>query len=218
MKRILFRICISLLLVPLLGHAQGTWDVGARFIPQATTFRYTQGIGPLYDFLKISAPYYFRVRTAQGVGATYNAFRNLHLGADLLYSLQGGGYEQRKTNLSYIKLPLWIGYHAAAKRKLVFTIQSGIEWSYLVSAKVKYADGAKENIKPSLTTISWGVPFAIGVKFRVLGAYYITILAYLYTDINSLSKTNRTFGVYNYSYPGLRISIDQPLNQLLKKK
>ena len=208
---------IGLLMILSVGHAQSKWELGIRFIPQSTTFRYNQGIGPLYDFLKVTAPYYSRIRTAQGVGVTYNYLPHLHLGADLLYSLQGGGYEHRKTNLNYLKLPLWIGYNSSIKRKLIFTVQSGVELSYLLRAKMKYEDGQNEDIRRYVKKASGGIPIAMGVKFKVLHSYFVHTQLYLYTDWNSISKTNSVFGVYNYVYPGFRISIDQNLDNLKRK-
>ncbi len=132
----------------------------------------------------------------------------------MLYSLQGGGYEQRKTNLDYLKLPLWIGYNSSRKRKIIFTVQSGIELSYLVSAKLKYPEGRTLDIYSYVNSTNWGIPFAIGAKFKVYRSYFLSTQLYVYSDINSLAKTNTVFGVYNYIYPGLRISIDRNLRTL----
>ncbi len=213
-----YTLAIGLLLSYSVGISQSRIEVGARFIPQATTFRYSQGADPLIDFLKVSAPYYFRVRTAQGFGFTYNPVQRIKLGVDLLYSLQGGGYEQRETNLNYLKIPFWLGYNSSAKRTIMFTIQSGIELSYLISGRVKNKDGESVNIKDYVNNISWGIPFAIGVRFKVHKTYYVTTQLYIYSDFNTLSKTNAVFGVYNYVYPGLRICIDQNLSVFNRKK
>ena len=93
-------IILLLLLFNAACFSQNKIELGVRCIPQATTFRYTlglPGVSPVLDYLKLS-PYYFRIRTAQGIGAIYNPVQRLRLGADLLYSLQGGGYKERKTN------------------------------------------------------------------------------------------------------------------------
>lgn len=218
MKSVLSILLLSVSLSSSLCYSQSKLEVGVRFIPQATTFRYTQGVGPIVDFLKASSPYYFRIRTAQGIGLTYNPIQRLRLGADLLYSLQGGGYEARKTNLNYLKLPLWFGYNSAANRRLIFTVQTGIELSYLVSAKMKYEDGEPVDIRHYLTKTSWGIPLAMGVKFKVYQSYLITTQLYLYSDLNTLAKTNTVFGAYNYIYPGLRICIDQNFDTFKRKK
>ncbi|MEO6230947.1 MAG: outer membrane beta-barrel protein [Ferruginibacter sp.] len=195
---------------------QSKVELGVRVILQRTTLRYTSGVGAAADFLKINAPYYSRWRTALGVGIVYNPLKKVRLGADLLYSLQGGGYEERKNNLNYIKLPLWIGYNASPNRKLIFSVQSGIELSYLVRAKIKYATGEKADIRQYVNKISLGIPFAMGVKFKVSSSCYLTTQVYLYTDVNTLSKNNKTFGAYNYIYPGLRIAIDRNLSNFKK--
>ncbi|MEO7991194.1 MAG: outer membrane beta-barrel protein [Chryseolinea sp.] len=193
-------------------------ELGLRFIPQATTFRYTQGVAPIIDFLKISAPYYFRVRTAQGIGILYNPVQRLRLGADLLYSMQGGGYEERKTNLNYLKIPMWIGFNAKSKHRIIFTVQSGIEFGFLISAKIKYSQGESVDIRHYVNKTSWGIPFAMGVKFKVHQTYYVTTQLYLYSDFNTIAKTNSALGAYNYVYPGLRICIDQNLSAFKIKK
>lgn len=217
MKSILSIATSGLILFSSVCYSQNKVEIGLRFIPQATTFRYTSGAGALSDFLKVNAPYYSRIRTAQGMGILYHPYKRLSLGADLLYSLQGGGYEQRGTNVNLLKLPLWIGYNSSAKRKLIFTIQSGIELSCLLSAKVKYQDGESANISHYLNKASLGIPFTIGVKFRMLHSYCFTLQFYLYSDITSIASTNDTFGVYNYIFPGIRISIDQSLKFFKRK-
>lgn len=218
MKSILSITTFGFVLFSTVSYSQNKVEVGLRFIPQATTFRYTSGAGALADFLKVTAPYYSRVRIAQGIGVLYQPYKRLSLGADLLYSLQGGGYEQRKTNVNYLKLPLWIGYNSSCKRRLIFTVQSGIELSYLLAAKVKYQDGESTEISHYVNKASLGIPFAIGAKFRILNSYFVTTQLYLYSDITSLASTNNSFGVYNYIYPGIRISINQDLKVFKRKK
>lgn len=213
MKIILSAFLLGLGVWPSLVYSQNTIEVGLRFTPQATAIRYRHGVGNKYDFLKTAipnefAPHYSRIRTAQGVGIIYNPFLKLRLGADLLYSLQGGGYEQRKTNLNYLKIPIWFGYNSSPKKKLIFTVQTGIELSYLVRAKVKY-ENETIDIRKYVNNTTWGVPFAIGIKFKAYTTYYVTTQLYLYSDFHTLSKTNSEFGAYNYVYPGIRISIDQ---------
>ncbi len=217
MKSILSIITLGLCLLSPVVYSQNKAEIGLRFTPQATTFRYTSGGGILADFLKATAPYYFRVRTAQGMGILYQPYKRLSLGADLLYSLQGGGYEQRKTNVNYLKLPLWIGYNSSGRRGIIFTIQSGVELSYLLSAKVKYQDGKSTDISEYVNKTSLGIPFAMGVKFRMGHSYFVTTQLYVYSDITSIASTNSAFGVYNYIYPGIRVSIDQNLKSFKRK-
>ncbi len=211
---------LSLFFTASMGYSQSKFELGVRIIPQATTFRYSSGIpevSPALDYLKLS-PYYFRVRTSQGVGIVYNPVQRLRLGADLLYSLQGGGYKERKTNLSYLNLPLWLGFNSKAKRKLIFTIQSGIQFSCLLRAKNKFGDGTSTNISHYVSRFTWGVPFSMGMKFKVHQTYFMTAQLYVYTDFFPIAKTNASFGVYNYVYPGVRICIDQNLSNFKKKK
>jgi len=208
MKTILRPFIFILLFCCSSASGQGQVEYGIRFLPQATTFRYNQGVGPVIDFSKGTAPYDFRVRTAQGVGVVFNPLQRLRLGADLLYSLQGGGYYARKTNLDYLKLPLWIGFNSASKRKISFTIQAGFEVGYLLNAKLKYEAGTVTDIRSYVNRTSYGLSLAAGVKFRVLQNYFMTTQLYIYSDIPALASTNKIFGVYNYIYPGLRISLD----------
>ncbi len=220
MKNSLIIIVLNLLLFSSVCYSQNKIELGVRFIPQATTFRYTLGIpgvSPVLDYLKLS-PYYFRVRTAQGIGILYNPVQRIRLGADLLYSLQGGGYKERKTNLNYLTLPLWLGVNSKAKRRIIFTLQTGIQFSCLLSAKNKYTDGTSVNINHYVSRTSWGIPIAIGVKFKILHQYFITTQLYIYSDFSSIAKTNKQFGAYNYVYPGLRVSIDQSLVNFKKGK
>lgn len=203
---------LYLLLSCRLCYSQDKIAVGLRFLPTATTFRYKTGI-PVLDFLK-TAPYDFRIRTTQGIGLTYNPVRKLSVGADLLYSLQGGGYAQRKTNLDYLKVPVWLGYNSSPARKLIFTVQTGMEFSYLIRAKVKYTGNKTKDIGQYINKVSIGIPLAVGVRFKMFHSYHVSTQLYLSTDIQSISKTNKAFSVYNYALPGFRISIDRNLNRI----
>lgn len=209
-------------LIPLATQAQQRVELGLRIMPQATAIRYDGGLGAQVELLRVLtpksfAPNYFRVRAAFGVGILYYPLKRLRLGADLLYSLQGGGYEQRKTNLSYFKMPLWFGFNSLPRRKVIFTIQTGIELSCLAFAKLKYQNGDKTSISPSINRLSWGIPLAMGLKFRCFSTYYMTAQVYVSTDFSTLSKTNKDFGAYNLIYPGIRLSIDQNLLNFRKK-
>ncbi|MGG7664138.1 outer membrane beta-barrel protein [Dyadobacter sp. BHUBP1] len=202
----LFTLIISFLHLGPHGFAQNKLSVGVRFMPSATMFRYDTGI-PIADFLKI-APHYSRIRTAQGLGLSYNPTRKLNVGCDLLFAFQGGGFEQRRTDLGYLNLPFWVGYNTAPEKKLIFTIQSGIQLSYLTQAKLSYEHGASANITPYLRKTTMAVPFAAGFKFKLTHSYYLSTQLYLSSDLKSISKTNKEFGVYNYVFPGLRIALD----------
>ncbi len=207
MKRIsLFTLIVSFLHLGPCSFAQNKLSVGVRFLPSATMFRYDTGI-PIADFLKI-APHYSRIRTAQGLGLSYNPTRKFNLGCDLLFAFQGGGFKQRRTDLGYLNVPLWIGYNTAPEKKLIFTIQSGIQLSYLAYAKLRYEHGASANITRYLRKTTIAIPFATGFKFRLAPSYYLSTQLYLSSDLKSISKTNKEFGVYNYVFPGLRIALD----------
>ncbi|MEO5911252.1 MAG: outer membrane beta-barrel protein [Pelobium sp.] len=195
-------------------HAQEKLQIGVRFIPQATTFLYKTGV-PITAILK-DAPYDQRTRFSMGFGGLYYPFISdkWSIGADLVYSQQGGGYKSRITNLDYFKIPLWLGYNASPSRKLIFNFQVGIDVSLLVNAKMKYAGSESIDISSYIRKKNWGVPVAVGFKFKALKSYFINTQLFLYTDFQSLSKTNPSFGVQNYIIPGIRISIDH----LIKKK
>jgi hypothetical protein len=190
--------------------AQSTWQIGIRIIPQSTTLRYDTGF-PVQDFLK-DTPYYSRVRAAFGIGVVYQPFPRWSIGADLLYSMQGGGYEERRTNLNYLKIPLWLGYSASADRKVQFNVQAGIDATYLVRATMRYRDGETVNIARYLNRTNWGPGLALGTKFKVGEQYTLNTQLLLYTDIRSLSKTDTAFGAHNYILPGLRLSLDRGLS------
>ena len=193
------------------GYAQSKLEIGIRFAPQATSFRY-QTPSPIQDFLKLT-PHYFRVRTAQGLGVLYHPYKRWSVGADVLYSLQGGGYESRRTNVNYLKMPLWLGYNGSPDRRLIFNVQTGIAFAWLVSAKIKYADGEEIDIVRYANRTTWGVPLAVGLKYKILKTYYMNTQLFLYTDFESLSKTNPAFKVANYILPGIRFSIDQSVKK-----
>lgn len=76
---------------------QNKVSFGARVIVQRTTMRYTSGITPAADFLKINSPYYSRWRTALGFGITYNPLKKLRLGADYFTHCRAAVIKTEKT-------------------------------------------------------------------------------------------------------------------------
>ncbi|HEY0053853.1 MAG TPA: outer membrane beta-barrel protein [Pedobacter sp.] len=191
--------------------SQPKWEVGFRIIPQSPSLRYKTP-SPISDFLKLT-PYYSRLRMAQGIGVVYHLHRRWSVAADIIYSMQGGGYKERKTNLNYFKIPVTIGYNARNSRKLVFNMQTGIDVNFLASAKLKYQDGQVEDIGKYLSKVSLGVPFSIGWKFKLSKSYLMNTQVYANTDFTSISKTDQSFKVNNYILPGIRFSVDQPLRK-----
>lgn len=189
--------------------AQSTWQIGLRIIPQATSLRHETGF-PLLDFLKI-VPYYFRVRPALGLGVVYQPYKHWYIGADLLYSMQGGGYEARRTNINYLKVPLWLGYSAADRRKVMFNLQAGLDVAYLVRATMHYQDGETVNIARYVNRTTWGPTMAIGAAVHLGEGYRLNTQLLVATDVRTLSRTEPSFGVHNYILPGLRFSLDRPL-------
>ncbi len=193
------------------AFAQKQIVLGVRFNPQSTSFQY-ETLAPANDFLKLT-PYYFRVRPAVGIGATYQAFKHWGVGADLLYSMQGGGYEARKTNINYIKIPLWFRYNTSNDRRLIVNFQAGVDLAWMASAKLKYQDGETINIINYANRFNWGASVALGVKFKILKSYYINTQVFLYKDFRTLSKTSSEFKVTDYVFPGIRLSIDKQIQK-----
>lgn len=193
------------------GYSQHSLQLGLRVVPQATTFRYATGL-PVQDWLKAS-PYYFRIRTTQGVGLLYYPYPRWSLGVDVLYALQGGGYEARKTNLNYLKTVLWLGYSASPRKRVGFNLQAGIDIAYLVRARLHYRDGKKVNIAPYVNQTNWGVPLAAGLQWKVARNYRLNTQLLFYTDFISLASTNSSFRLQNYVLPGIRFSLNRQLRK-----
>ncbi|MES2732469.1 MAG: outer membrane beta-barrel protein [Bacteroidota bacterium] len=203
--------CLIVLFASSIGFAQKGVQVGVRFIPQSTSFIFNTGF-PLVDMLKL-APYYARFRTAQGIGVLYNPHEHWSIGADVLYSLHGGGYETRTTNVNYLKVPVWLGYNANSRHKLMFNMQIGLDFAYVMNANMTYKDGDPVNIIHAVNRTNWGMPFAMGFKFKFLKSYYLNTQIYIYADVKTLSKTNPGFEVKDYILPGFRFSIDRRLGK-----
>ena len=206
-KKILVLSCLGILCVSSGAHAQKGVQIGLRFIPQSTSLRYDTGF-PLIDILKL-APYDQRWRTAQGIGVLYHPHERWSVGADMLYSLQGGGYKARRTNVNYLSVPVLFGYNASPRHRLIFNIQTGLDVAFLVRARMRYSDGTTLDISRYVNQTAWGIPFAIGFKYRVHRTYFLNTQLYVYSDLTSLTKTNDTYGVRNYILPGIRFTIDR---------
>lgn len=208
------KLILATCLLPVLLSAQSKLELGIRLMPQLTGIRYDYGLSKTDNLLrtlfpKEAAPRYIRFGVAAGVGVTWNPLKRLRFGADLLFSGKGGGFKERKTNLNYLEVPLWIGFNSLPSRKLVFTFQTGIGCSLLIGAKMKYSTGETVRIVNYVNRTSWGIPLAIGVRFRIHSTYFLTTQLYVYSDLSTLSRTNEVFDARNYVYPGLRLTLDR---------
>jgi opacity protein-like surface antigen len=112
-----------------------------------------------------------------GVGTQYNFNRNIGVGLDVLYSLQGrkydldgGEYDQKN---DYIKIPVFFSYNTDPAKKIAFVGKLGPQLSILTNSKLDGGNFAKADTKAQYEDISFGAMANAGVQFAIAKNIYL---------------------------------------------
>lgn len=115
-----------------------------------------------------------------GVGAGYNFHKNMGVGLDVLYSLQGERYEANNTEynqkVNYVKVPVYFTYNSDASKPVSFIGKVGPQVSFLASSKLTDDDGddIKGDTKDSYKTATLGGAALAGAQFRLAPDLFLT--------------------------------------------
>lgn len=201
------------------SRAQILLEAGVRVIPQSSKFMNSSSTGDYLFADPIINRRGFRVRPAVGVGAMHYMAQHWTIGLDLLYSPQGGGYQRRRTNTNYLKIPLWLGYSAHRKRRLVFNTQVGIEYCYLLNAVLidDFAD-QKSDVRSYVRRDYIGIAYTIGLKkYLYNNTRAVNLQFYMSYGLTNINREG-SLVVRHLILPGLRITIDALALQPAEKK
>jgi hypothetical protein len=125
----------------------------------------------IIDFL---VPKDFRIRLVLGSYIRHYPTKHFYLEYGMSLSGEGGGYNNRKTNLNYLKNQLSFGYTVMPYRKNIFYFGVTYNANMLLNAKSKDdLNHTSENIKKYFRQFYQGVGVAVGLKKRINQTDYI---------------------------------------------
>lgn len=108
-----------------------------------------------------------------GVGAGYNFTKNLGVGVDVLYSMQGElstiGNTEYNQKVNYVKVPVYFTYNSNASKPVSFLGKVGPQVSFLTSSKLTNDDGddIKGDTKDAYKSATFGGAALAGAQFRL---------------------------------------------------
>jgi hypothetical protein len=139
-----------------------------------------------------------------GAGIGYNYTRNLGIGMDLLYSMQGQRYIQNgfeyNQKLNYLKLPVYITYNTNPSRVVSFIGKIGPELSFLTGAQLEDKSGNKiadGSTKDKYGDENIGAFASSGMQLRVSKLMFVTTavrIDYDFTNAENLTYSGSTSG------------------------
>lgn len=108
-----------------------------------------------------------------GIGAGYSFTRNVGVGLDVLYSLQGqrrdvSGVETNE-KVNYLKVPVYFTYNTDASKPVSFIAKVGPQLSIVTDAKLADKDGDDivGNTKDRYQSAAFGAVAGAGVQFKL---------------------------------------------------
>jgi hypothetical protein len=158
-----------------------------------------------------------------GVGVGYNFTKNLGIGADALYSLQGQRYKLSGTEFNqkndYLKVPLYFSYNTDPSKTVSFIGKIGPQVSFLTSSKLDDKDGntVNGNTKSDYKNETFGGMVSAGAQFKLNSGLYLTAEWRFDYDFTNAEETRSIDGytrakTYNMS-SGLEVGLKYMLGK-----
>ncbi|MBL7682123.1 MAG: PorT family protein [Flavipsychrobacter sp.] len=115
-----------------------------------------------------------------GVGGGYNFNKNMGVGIEALYSLQGQRYEQAgleyQKRLDYVKIPVFFSYNTNPAKTVMFTAKAGPQISILTNSELNVDTKGKDqtvDTKDQYESITFGAMVGAGVRVNVAKNLYV---------------------------------------------
>lgn len=118
--------------------------------------------------------------TGFGLGIGYNFTKNLGVGADLLYSLQGQRYTLNNIKYNqkneYVKIPVYFSFNSDASKMVSFKGQVGPQVSFLANSKLDDDDGNKiiDDTKNRYEDVTFGGMASAGAQYKLQKNLYLS--------------------------------------------
>jgi len=115
-----------------------------------------------------------------GFGAEYGFNKNMGVGVDVLYSLQGQRFEINGTEynqrVNYIKVPVMFTYNMKLNNMLSLTGKAGPQVSFLTKSRLMDDDrnDLKSNTNEEYENVTFGGMFSAGVNLKIMKNLYAT--------------------------------------------
>lgn len=115
-----------------------------------------------------------------GINGGYNFNKNMGVGTEVMYSMQGQRYEQNnmefKKRVDYIKIPVLFSYNTNPSKTVMFTAKAGPQLGILMNSKLKYdtkGTDASYDTKGQYEKLTVGGTLGAGVRFNVAKNLYV---------------------------------------------
>lgn len=124
----------------------------------------------------LSSPKKFRVRPAIGGFAKYYVGNHFFIEYCLSYSFEGGGFEQRKVNLDFVRNELFLGYTTSLDRNNSFSLKFAYAYCFLTNAKlIDKHENNKTDIKKYITPYYSCFPVQFAYKRNIKNNFSLNV-------------------------------------------
>ena len=182
-------------------EAQEKFEIGAKICLQ--TPKFWNG-----SFMDVTTARFRRYRPAFGVYTKYHLNKVFFAEYDLDFSWEGGGFDKRRTNLTFVKNTLFIGVSTNVYKANSFNFKIGAAQNTLLSAKMddRFND-TKSNVSQYFNTSSLSFPFSVGYVRKINESYTIGLNTYFQILSGPLS-TQKHIG-YTQTLQRLEIKVSK---------
>lgn len=156
------------------------------------------------------------VKAAFGVGANYGFTKNMGVGLDVLYSMQGEKYKQagieNNLKLSYIKIPLMFTYNTGidSSKKIAFIGKIGPQLSILANSKGE-VNGTElaGNLNDTYSSANFGAVALAGARFALSSNFTLDAgVRYDYEFTDAVDATPSGAAATNNMTLGLEVGLN----------
>ena len=117
-----------------------------------------------------------KFRAAFGVGAEYGLTKNIGLGLDVLFSLQGKKYDLNKVPYDlindYVKIPVYLIYNSGSKSKIAFVGKLGPQFGILSRSRLK-GNNKDIDTKDLYKNFNVGVATNAGIQLELSKNFFL---------------------------------------------
>lgn len=174
MKKYIYALAFASLAIINTASAQKGFSVSVKATPQLS-FLYNKD-----DKDNSRFDYKATFNASFGIGAEYGFSKNLGVGADVLYSLQGQRYtlgsNDYNQKVDYVKVPVYFTYTSDASKAVSFIGKVGPQVSFITTSKLTNDDGddIKGDTKDAYKNVTFGGAALAGVQFKVAPQTFLT--------------------------------------------
>lgn len=154
------------------ANAQKGFNVGIQATPQFSKMYNAD------DADNKAIDYKATFGAAFGINGGYNFNKNMGVGVEAAYSIQGQRYELNGTEMTqrinYLKIPVLFTYNTNPTAKVMFTAKAGPQLGIKLTSKLNDADGNElvDDTNDNFEDLTWGATAGAGVRINLAKNLY----------------------------------------------